>query len=202
MEITLKRRLGFFFILLLSLFSLTYSVFQVKKAAMNPTLEIEREIFTSADSMINATGRGLTVFNLKYSSYENPFLNYSGVTSSVNDPEVLSTRFVRSIGRPPQNIEYLLFRSEVNNTDKVVCVNYTLGLSSGYIVKDKTTLVLYLHTNNNETTLSLIGEDSQGSEIEIIFDLSEAYNQYVLYIEPLSDMINVIKSDKKDEVKQ
>jgi hypothetical protein len=193
MDITLKRRLGFFFIILLSLFSLTYSVFQVKKATMNPTLEIEREIFTSADNMINATGRGLAVFNLKYSSYENPFLNYSGVTSSVSDPEVLSTRFIRSIGGLPQSIEYLLFRSEVNNTDNVVSVNYTLALSHDFIVEDDTTLVIYLHTNTNETTLSLLGEDSQGNEIELMFDLSEAYNQYLLFIEPLSDIINVIK---------
>lgn len=187
----MERRLVVIPILLLSLTSLTYSLFQVKKATPNPTLLVERQIFTPASSLINATGHGLAVVNLKSSSFENPFINYSSVVSTADEQEVLKTRFIRSTDR--KNREYIQFLSIVNNTEKVVRVNHTIELAQEYLVDYRTTLVMYVWTNLNGARLSLLGTDSSGNETDIMFFLSEAFGDYYLYIRPVQDSLETIQ---------
>ncbi len=189
--IALERRLVLISVLLLALISLTYSLFQVKKVAPSPIFLVDRQIFTPATSLINFTGQGLATINLKTSSYENPFINYTDVTSDANDLEVLSTRFVRSVGG--RNREYISFITVVNNTEEIARVDHTLRLTNGFAVGEETTLVMYVYTDLNITRLSLIGEDSGGNQTDSAFYLDEAYNQYYLYVQPLEHSLKKIR---------
>lgn len=190
--IVLERRYVFFLVLLSLTILVVYSLFQVRKVVPNPVLEVEREIFTPAANMINVTGRGLAVVNLKYSSFMNPFLNYTDVTSFADDPDIISSRFVRSFGKLPHNIEYLLFRTVVNNTARSLQINYTLELAHDYVIKDESTFVLYGYTNLNGTGVCLIGENYEGSVSNVTFILSEAYREYYLYLKNIPKTLKIV----------
>lgn len=195
-KISVSKRINWIIlsvILLLSLIALTYSLFQVNKAAPNPTLAIERYIFTPANNLINVTGSGYATINLHQTSFKNPFLKYDSVNSSIEDQEILSTQFKRSIGSPPDNIDFLQFQTVVNNTDEIVNVSYTFELEYEYPIKDRTTLVLYVYTSLEETKLSLLGKDSKGNETEITYVLDEAYEKYYLYIQPVPISLKTVQ---------
>ena len=113
----MKRNTAFAFVIIVCLISLTYSLLQVKQVKPNLVLGIEKDFFIPASSVITAEGEGFAVVNLKRSIIKNPFINYSSVTSWHEDSDVLLTRFNRIVGNPPLNIEYMQFRSVINNTN-------------------------------------------------------------------------------------
>jgi hypothetical protein len=167
------------------------SVYQVKKAEPDPPASVEKYIFTPANNVIDVSGRGFASINLHRTSFETPFLNYRDVTSSFNSSDVLSTRFSRSVGTPPDNIDYLQFQTTVNNTNEEISVKYAFELSHEYTMTDKTKLVVYTFTNFNETELTLIGEDLEGNEDSFTLSLDEAYQKYFLYIIPIRTLTKV-----------
>jgi hypothetical protein len=165
---------------------------QVKKVEPNLVLGVEKDFFTPTSNLITVEGDGFAVINLKRSSFKNPFINYSEVTSFFEDPDVLSTRFNRIVGKPPLNIEYMQFKNVVNNTNRIVSVNHTIELGQEYHVTDETTLALFVYTNTNGTRISLLGEDYENKSTNATFVLTEAYQKEYLYFYTIPNSLKTI----------